>query len=85
MKMKTLSLLAGVGIPLSMTPPSGADLVGLTWTTKPNAFNLYVVSVYAEFDNPGGDWMEGVAGTPGSPMNINVIGGEFYNNQFGSD
>jgi hypothetical protein len=85
MKIRTLSLLAGLGTPLIMTTTAGAGFTGFTAVAKPNAFNLYVVNVYAEFDNPGADWFHKVGGTPGSPMNINVIGGEFYNHQFGSD
>ena len=85
MKTKTLALLAGVGAPLILTPTSPAGFTGLSWTAKPNAFDLYVVNVYAEFDNPGADWFQHVAGSPYHPLNINVIGGVFYNNQFGSD
>ena len=86
MKMKTLSVLAGVSAPLIMAAPSDAGFVGTYVTKKDNAFNLMTVNVYAEFDNPGADWMQAVAGTPGAPMNISVVGGGvFYNNQFGSD
>jgi len=79
MKVKTLSVLAGISAPLIMTATADAGFVGITTTAKPNSFNLYVVNVYAEFDNPGNDWMQSVAGTPGTPMSITVIGGSFWN------
>ena len=85
MKMKTLSVLAGVSAPLIMAAPSDAGFVGVYVTKKDNPYDLMTVNVYAEFDNPGNDWMQAVAGTPGAPMNITVIGGSFYNNAFGSD
>ena len=85
MKVKTLSVLAGLSAPLIMTVPTDAGFVGVYHVKKANPFDLITVNVYAEFDNPGGDWMQAVAGTPGSPLNVTVIGGTFYNNQFGSD
>jgi hypothetical protein len=74
MKMRTLSVLAGISAPLIMTAPG-----------KPNAFGLWVCNVYAEFDNPGNDWMQAVAGTPDVSLNLTVVGGTFYNHQFGGD
>jgi len=86
MKVKTLSVLAGISAPLIMTVTADAGFVGITTTAKPNAFNLYVVNVYAEFDNPGNDAMESVAGTPGNPLSISVVGGSFWNQPtFGGD
>jgi hypothetical protein len=85
MKMKTLAVLAGVSAPLIASAPSDAGFVGISWTKKPNAYNLMVVNVYAEFDNPGADHMQAVAGTPLNPMDITVIGGSFYNHAFGGD
>ncbi|MHC4220025.1 MAG: hypothetical protein ACYSU7_16395 [Planctomycetota bacterium] len=85
MKVKTLSLLAGVSGPLILTGSSGAGFVGLKTVNKPNAFGIWVHNVYAEFDNPGNDWVQAVAGTPGTPLKITVLGGTFYNHQFGSD
>jgi hypothetical protein len=76
---------AGLSAPLILTASSGAGFVNVHQVLMPNEFGLYVVRVYAEFDNPGGDQVHHVAGTPGAPMNINVIGGEFYNHPFGSD
>ena len=83
--MRTLSLLAGVSAPLIITAPSEAGFVGVKVTGKANPYGLFVVNVYAEFDRPGMDAMVAVAGTPGSPLLIEVIGGTFYNHPFGSD
>jgi hypothetical protein len=86
MKLKTLSVLAGVGAPLILTGSSDAGFTGVTATGKPNPFGLFVCNVYAEFDNPGADWMQGVAGIPGAPMSITVVGGSFWNHPtFGGD
>jgi len=79
MKLRTLSVLAGVSVPLILTGSADAGFTGVTTTAKPNAFNLYVVNVYAEFDNPGNDAMQSVAGTPGNPLSISVVGGSFWN------
>jgi hypothetical protein len=86
MKLRTLSVLAGVGVPLILTGSSDAGFVGLTTAAKPNQFGLLVINVYAEFDNPGNDAMESVAGTPGNPLSISVVGGSFWNQPtFGGD
>ncbi len=86
MKVKTLSVLAGVSVPLILAGSSDAGFVGITTTAKPNAFNLYVVNVYAEFDNPGNDWMEVVGGGGGYPLSIRVVGGSlWFNPAFGTD
>jgi hypothetical protein len=86
MKLKTLSVLAGVGAPLILTGSSDAGFTGVTASGKPNSFGLFVCNVYAEFDNPGNDWMQGVAGIPAAPMSITVVGGSFWNHPtFGGD
>ena len=85
MKIKTLSLLAGVGAPLIMTAVSDAGFTGVTTTSKPNPFGLLVVNVYANFDRPGEDFMVAVAGTPAQPLLVQVEGGVFYNSPFGND
>ena len=85
MKMKTLSLLAGVSAPLIMTTASSAGFVRIETTQKVNDFNLLVVNVYAVFDRPGEDVMFAVAGTPNSPLLVQVEGGVFYNHDFGND
>jgi len=90
MKMKTLSLLAGVGAPLIATMSAQAGFVGIKVTEKANKFGLLVVNIYAIFDRPdpgdgSGDHMVAVAGTPLNPMNIVVEGGVFYNSVFGGD
>jgi MYXO-CTERM domain-containing protein len=86
MKVKTLSVLAGISAPLILTAPSDAGFVGLKVAKKLDGlqFGLDVVNVYAEFDAPG-DWVQGVAGTPFVAMNITVIGGSFWNQAGGGD
>ena len=85
MKMKTLSLLAGVSAPLIMTTAASAGFVGVKTTIKDNPFGLLVVNVYAIFDRPGEDAMVAVAGTPASPLLVQVEGGVFYNSPFGNN
>ena len=86
MKVKTLSVLAGISAPLILTGSVDAGFTGVTTTAKPNSFNLYVVNVYAEFDNPGNDAMGAVGGTPNNPLSISVVGGSFWNQPtFGGD
>ncbi len=85
MKIKALSLLAGVGAPLILSGSVQAGFTGLSTTSKPNPYGLLVVNVYANFDRPGEDAMVGVAGTPNNPLTVVVEGGVFYNSPFGND
>jgi hypothetical protein len=85
MKVRTLAVLAGVGMPLIATGAAPATYLGIYAVEKPNPYGLLTVNVYAEFDNPGGDRWESAGGAPGSPLNITVLGGSFYNHQFGSN
>ena len=90
MKVKTMALLAGASAPLILSGSAWGGFVGTKATSKPNEFGLLVVNVYAVFDRPdpgdgSGDHMISVAGTPNAPLNIEVIGGTFYNNPFGGD
>jgi hypothetical protein len=86
MKMKTLSVLAGISAPLIATAAADAGFVGINVTTKANEFGLFVCNVYAEFDNAGNDAVQAVAGTPNAPLNISVVGGSFWNQAgFGGD
>ena len=64
MKVKTLVVAAGVSSPLILSGSVDAGYVGLTTADQPNPFGILVTNVYAEFDNPGDDWMQAVAGTP---------------------
>jgi hypothetical protein len=84
-KTKTLAVAAGVSAPLILSGSGDAGFVGVTATSKPNPFGILVCNVYAEFDNPGGDWMGGVLGPPNYPMYITVIGGSFWNQPGGGD
>ena len=86
MKRKTLSVLAGVGAPLILTADASAAFLGIKVVGKPNSFGLIVCAVYAEFDRPGQDFMQAVAGTANNPMLIQVLGGgTFYNHAFGGN
>ena len=85
MKMKTLSMLAGVGAPLIATATAPAGFLGITVTGKANEFGLLVCNVYANFDRPGEDFMQAVAGTIDAPMLVQVIGGVFFNSGGGSN
>ncbi len=85
MKMKTLSMLAGVAAPLIATTTASAGFVGITVNYKANEFGLVVTNVYAEFDRPGEDYMQAVAGTANAPLLIQVINGTFYNHPFGGN
>ena len=85
MKIKTLAVAAGVGAPLILSGSASGGFVGITTTSKPNPFGLLVVNVYANFDRPGEDSMQAVAGTYLAPLTIEVIGGTFYNSPFGND
>ncbi len=85
MKIKTLAIAAGVSAPLILSGSASGGFVGITTTSKPNPFGLLTVNVYAEFDQPGEDHMLVVAGTPLSPLTIQVNGGTFYQHAFGTD
>ncbi len=85
MSVRKLGVLAGVGAPLILTALTPGGFTGISTTSKPNEFGLFVVNVYAEFDRPGEDFMSAVAGTGNAPMNIFVVGGTFYNNPIGND
>jgi hypothetical protein len=85
MKLRTLAVAAGIGAPLIANCAAHAGYLGVSVVSKPNAFGLTVCNVYAEFDNPGGDWMQAVASGAGFPGYIEALGGTFYNHPFGSD
>ncbi len=85
MKVKTLCLLAGTCAPLIGTASIQAAYTGLVVESKPNGFGIFVCNVYAQFNNPGADFLQSVLGTPGAPMNISVMGGTFYQNPLGTD
>ncbi len=78
MKVKNLWTLVGASAPLILTGSTPADFIGLTTVSKPNEFGIRVCNVYVEFDQPGVDHIEGVAGTLNSPLTISVIGGSFF-------
>jgi len=77
MKLKALSLLAGLGGSLIVCDPAPGAYLGVTRFHVSNSFGIYACNVYAEFDNPN-DRVLAVAGTAGAPLNITAIGGTFY-------
>ncbi len=85
MKARTLSVAAGVSVPLILGGSASAGFVGIETTSKPNEFSIFTVNVYAVFDRPGEDLMQAVAGTNFTPLTIEVIGGTFYQHPFGQD
>ena len=85
MKVKALSLLAGVSVPLILTGSASAGFVGLSSELKENPFGLTVVNLYANFDNPGNDHMIAMGGTPMTQLTFSAIGGNFFQSPFGSD
>ena len=100
MRMKTVSLLAGVSVPLILAGSASGEFVGLTTATKlvdpadiaadtniPGVTSLLVVNVYAEF-TPG-DAAASVVGAGGSaalgfPLQVNTRDGTFFQHPFGS-
>ncbi len=85
MKIKTLAVAAGISAPLILGGSASGGFTGISTTSKPNEFGLFVVNVYAEFDRPGADFVLGVGGTALNPLTIEVIGGTFYQHPFGDD
>jgi hypothetical protein len=86
MKLKTLLVLAGVSSPLIASASADAGFVGLKVVKKiPNPFGILTINVYAEFDNMGNDWLDGMGGTPNYPLTIGVVGGTFWNHAAGGD
>jgi hypothetical protein len=86
MKVRTLSLLAGVGAPLILTGSTDAGFIGVYVTGKPNPYGISVCNVYAQFDNAGNDNVLTIAGTPFAPLNISVVNGTFWNHPtYGGD
>ncbi len=93
MKMKTLSVLAGLSAPLIATTVANSAFVGFKVVQKldpntglaPTFYGnpIFVCNVYAEFDNAGNDYMTLVAGTPNTPLEITVLGGGTFHNVFG--
>jgi hypothetical protein len=88
MKTKALSVLAGVAAPMIIAGTADAGFVGIKVVGKPAIIGgapALVCNVFATFNRPGQDRFLSAAGTPNSPMDIHVVGGTFYQNQFGSD
>lgn len=87
MKARTLSLMAGIGGSLLMGSGAQAAFTGITVDVKSGTtagtgggtpgVDVFVCNVYANF-SLAGDQLIAVAGTPNSPMLIEVIGGTFF-------
>ncbi len=84
--MKTSCYLCNAGCcaPLILAAPANATFTGLSTESWTNAFGIDVVSVFANFDQPG-DQLTAIAGTPMSPLNLSVIGGTFFQHALGGD
>ncbi len=83
MKATTLGLAAGTAA-LIATNPAVATLTGIVVVAEPQAPDLVVCNVYAQFSEPD-DHLVAVSGTASSPLEVSVTGGEFYQHPFGSD
>ena len=84
MNAKTLSVFAGLTGTALLAGTANAAFTGVEAEAKMSDFGNFVCNVYATFDNPN-DVLVAVAGTPNTPMNISVVGGTFYQNDFGGD
>ena len=84
MKTSRYLLLGGCCAPLILSVPANASFIGLSTESRPNAFGIVVVSVYANFDQFG-DQLTAIAATPFSPLNLSVLGGTFYQHALGTD
>ena len=84
MKTRTLNLLWGLGACLLLAGPAPAAFTGISVDTQPNEFGILTYRVYAEFTDPD-DRLHSVYGTPEAPLEIEVVGGVFFQHAFGTD
>ncbi len=100
MRMKTVSLLAGVSVPLILASTASGAFIGLTWfhkfvdpadiaadTNIQGVTSLLVTNVYATFTT--GDAAGEVVGVGGSaalgiPLQINTVNGTFFQHPLGN-
>ncbi len=85
MRTSTLSLLNCAAAALIAGGPARGGFTGLEVVSKPNPFGLLVCNVFAVFDRPGHDLFLSVSGSPNALLNIEVIGGTFYQHAMGGD
>ncbi len=84
MKAHALRVLARAGVPLILAGTADAGFVGIKVVGKPVPpgsgipTTALVCEVFATFDRPGQDRFNAAAGLPISPMEIQVVGGTFY-------
>ena len=83
MTVRTLNLLAGAGA-LIAAGPAMATLTGIVVVAQEHKPGLTTHRVYAEFSEPD-DLLVAVCGTAGTPLQISVHGGTFYQHAFGND
>lgn len=84
MKSTTLILLSGFGTGLLLAGSAAAAFTGISVETQPNEFGILTCRVYAEFTDPD-DRLLSVYGTPEAPLEIEVVGGVFFQHAFGTD
>ncbi len=84
MKTSCYLCLAGCCAPLFLATTANATFTGLSTESRPNAFGIDVISLYANFDQLG-DQLIAIAGTPLSPLNLSVMQGTFFQHALGSD
>ena len=84
MKTSCYLCVAGCCAPLILATSANASFTGLSTESRVNPFGIDVISVYANFDQPG-DLLTAIAGTPSSPLNLSVIDGTFFQHAMGSD
>ncbi len=88
MKVRTILAAAPLCGSMILARPAAAEFLGLFAVQKPNALGIFTVNIYAQFTGREGDFVFAVAGTPLSPLNVNLygaFGGMFYQNLFGGD
>ena len=85
MKLKTLSVLAGLGGTLIVCDPVAGEFLGFEISGVQSQFGINVCTFSAFFDNPD-DRLLAVAGTASAPLMVDFIsGGTFYQHVFGGD
>lgn len=77
-------LVSGIAGVLLSAGAAVAAFSGITVTFKPNEFGILTCNVYAVFTNAD-DRLIAVAGTADDPLSIDVVGGTFYQDPFGTD
>ena len=85
MKARTLSFLLGGAATLIATTGAQAEYLGIVVSREDTPFGGTLTRVYAVFDRPGQDAMIAVAGTPNTPLSIQLSSGTFFQSPVGND